>query len=247
MNHNETQDTERKDKSEWEIIEEEIQKAPEIFRWQIKVDSARSGKFGRKIQNGMAIIMFVLALFFGWMAVRGDNWTGFWVVGGAGVLMTFFVRFLWMADSEYNFLLTEKGIYYTQQQIIPEIAYKIVRVSAWVGIGVCVLAAALVGPLAFVGAGAFALMSFNMTNFSSSISDLGILFKGNYTIIHLEDQEVIELFTDALDYHYMGTIFCKNEQKDELFQSMQSVLGHVDIVGVKRFKDIGKYMDSLVD
>ncbi|TMX65474.1 hypothetical protein DA090_11515, partial [Photobacterium damselae] len=43
----------------------------------------------------------------------------------------------------------------------------IVRYSAWVGCGICLFAAILVGPIAFVGAGGAALLSFQMTNFRS--------------------------------------------------------------------------------
>src|SRR5690606_31501584 len=46
---------------------------------------------------------------------------------------------------------------------VPEIFYKATRGMAYIGIVVCVIAALMVGPLAFVGAGAFALLSFKMT------------------------------------------------------------------------------------
>ncbi|WP_261887448.1 hypothetical protein [Vibrio aerogenes] len=113
------------DMPEWESLEKEIKKSKEIYRWQIRVDSVRSDKFGRYFQNGMAISMIILALFFGWLAVRGDNWTGFWVIAGAGILMTCFVRFLWMADNLYHYKLTDKGILYTQRQVIPDVTYSI--------------------------------------------------------------------------------------------------------------------------
>ncbi|KJF92055.1 hypothetical protein UB39_22100, partial [Photobacterium angustum] len=64
------------------------------------------------------------------------------------------------------------------EDIIPEIAYTIVRRSAWVGCAICVFAAIFIGPIAFVGAGGAALMSFGMTNFRPKPFKNQCLFDG---------------------------------------------------------------------
>ncbi|MBD8513388.1 hypothetical protein IFO68_11945 [Photobacterium sp. CAU 1568] len=73
--------------------------------------------------------------------------------------------FLFDADYDYKGQITPKGIIIQKTERVPEIFYKATRGMAYIGIVVCVIAALMVGPLAFVGAGAFALMSFKMTGF----------------------------------------------------------------------------------
>ncbi|MEL6117970.1 hypothetical protein P0Y67_22515 [Photobacterium sp. SP02] len=73
--------------------------------------------------------------------------------------------FLFDADYDYKGQITPKGIIIHKTERVPEIFYKATRGMAYIGIVVCVIAALMVGPLAFVGAGAFALLSFKMTGF----------------------------------------------------------------------------------
>ncbi|MDO6583688.1 hypothetical protein Q4491_20300 [Photobacterium sp. 2_MG-2023] len=73
--------------------------------------------------------------------------------------------FLFDVDYNYKGQITPKGIIVQKTERVPEIFYKATRGMAYIGIVVCVIAALMVGPLAFVGAGAFALLSFKMTGF----------------------------------------------------------------------------------
>ena len=84
-----------------------------------------------------------------------------------GSLMYPWSRYLLNADKRHYYAINKYGMYSTSEQIISEIAYTIVRRSAWVGCAICVFAAIFIGPMAFVGAGGAALMSFTMTNFRS--------------------------------------------------------------------------------
>ncbi|MUK38269.1 hypothetical protein GNP82_11955, partial [Aliivibrio fischeri] len=87
-----------------------------------------------------------------------------------GLIMTFVIRYLFLADEHICFYLTKKGIHFTTEQIIPEMAYKVMRGFAWFGVAVSFFAVTIIGPMAFVGAGACALLSFKMTGFESKIS-----------------------------------------------------------------------------
>ncbi|NAX46628.1 hypothetical protein CAG70_06395 [Photobacterium halotolerans] len=73
--------------------------------------------------------------------------------------------FLFDVDYDYKGQITPKGIIIQKTERVPDIFYKATRGMAYIGIVVCVIAALMVGPLAFVGAGAFALLSFKMTGF----------------------------------------------------------------------------------
>ncbi|WP_237733846.1 hypothetical protein [Vibrio fluvialis] len=74
-----------------------------------------------------------------------------------------------MADRHFRYNLTSVGVFYTEQVAVPDSAYTFVRGFAWVGIAVCIVALFLIGPLAFVGVGGCALLSFGLTKFSPEI------------------------------------------------------------------------------
>ncbi|PSW23952.1 hypothetical protein C9J19_20480 [Photobacterium phosphoreum] len=95
-----------------------------------------------------------------------------------GSFMCPWYRYLINADKRHYYVINQYGMYSTSEQIIPEIAYTIVRRSAWVGCAICVFAAIFIGPMAFVGAGGAALMSFTMTNFRSVPHKSQCLFDG---------------------------------------------------------------------
>ncbi|WP_297486167.1 hypothetical protein [uncultured Photobacterium sp.] len=95
-----------------------------------------------------------------------------------GSLMYPWSRYLLNADKRHYYAINKYGMYSTSEQIISEIAYTIVRRSAWVGCAICVFAAIFIGPMAFVGAGGAALMSFTMTNFRSVPHKSQCLFDG---------------------------------------------------------------------
>ncbi|KDM93258.1 hypothetical protein [Photobacterium galatheae] len=86
-----------------------------------------------------------------------------WVI--SMVIMIPVNYFLFDADYDYKGQITPKGIIIQKTERVPEIFYKATRGMAYFGIGVCLIAGLMMGPLAFVGAGAFALLSFKMTGF----------------------------------------------------------------------------------
>ncbi|MBD8513389.1 hypothetical protein IFO68_11950 [Photobacterium sp. CAU 1568] len=101
---------------------------------------------------------------------------------GGGVLMFFPVcYFLFYTDYDYKGQITPKGIIIQKTERVPDIFYKATRGMAYIGIVVCVIAALMVGPLAFVGAGAFALMSFKMTGFHKQPKVLVYPFLESFT------------------------------------------------------------------
>lgn len=65
-------------------------------------------------------------------------------------------------EQQLHHHITAKGIYYTEQDDIPDIAFTIMRGVGWFGCIACVLAAGLLGPAAFIGAGASALLAWKI-------------------------------------------------------------------------------------
>ncbi|TMX51623.1 hypothetical protein DA099_08330 [Photobacterium damselae] len=133
---------------------------PPVYEWELIVNPDSSRTKGTIISFIIFVLVGVLFLLIGfsWLAL---------VPIVVGAFMSPWYRYLLNADKRYYFAINQYGMYSRNEQIIPEIAYTIVRYSAWVGCGICLFAAILFGPIAFVGAGGAALLSFQMTNFRS--------------------------------------------------------------------------------
>ncbi|HHW4402647.1 TPA: hypothetical protein ACUNCG_003283 [Aeromonas hydrophila] len=75
-----------------------------------------------------------LILIGAWLASGDDmislGW-GFIVMGGG---LALYFRYLVMADKDYHYRLTSEGLIAIYQDAIPDVAYKIVRGLAWLGV-----------------------------------------------------------------------------------------------------------------
>lgn len=67
-----------------------------------------------------------------------------------GLIMTTVIRYLFLSDNQYCYFLTQKGIHFTIEQVIPEMAYKVMRGFAWFGMAVSFLAVTIIGPMALL-------------------------------------------------------------------------------------------------
>ncbi|WP_077774760.1 hypothetical protein, partial [Salinivibrio sp. MA427] len=192
-----------------------------------------------------SISFAVLFLLFLWSVI--DELTvdtpEFWVLFFFMAMMVLVSRYLLSPDKHYCYHLTSLGIYYTEKDMIPDVAYQVVRGFAWVGIVVCIIAAFMLGPLAFVGAGGFALMSFGMTNFRPSIDNHYILISERTVVFDLENDGVLSLEAAEQDVHaYGGNIFTTTlDQKQELLATLRSLFPRIEFVKIKRLKDQYKH------
>lgn len=81
------------------------------------------------------------------------------------IFMTLFFIFFGSADIKRIYKFTKNGILTEQADVVPEYAYKCIRMIGRVGVVVCLISVVFVGPMAFIGAGASALLSFKLVNF----------------------------------------------------------------------------------
>lgn len=194
--------------------------------------------------NYSPIIRWFLALFIGLflptilvIVSNTSIWSaGFWlcfILAAMGVLIT---RYLFIPDKHRCYHLTSLGIYYTQQDMIPEGAYKFVRGFAWVGIAACIIAAFIIGPLAFAGAGAFALISLGMTNFQPTVDKFCVLIDERSVAFDLINHGVVSFAIPEKGAHaFSGDIYLSTlEQKEELLSHLKSMFSHLEIVKIKR-------------
>lgn len=201
--------------------------APIIYEWSLRVPPFF-------VHSVLAVIMPVIASLLGLMAALDTNSpTPFFVGTVLGVAFGFFIRYLWMADKHYHYQLTPIGIRYTTQDAIPEVAYKIVRIFAWVGVVVCILAVGVLGPLAFVGAGGMALLAFGMTNFSSQIRKAHICYVDDFRVNILKKRDMFSLENYPSECYQSGSIFCKAGEVELILDKIQS---SINITSVKEVK-----------
>jgi hypothetical protein len=200
---------------------ESLSKQPVIFSWTTQ----RENKEEKKISITTSSFIFLLALssfiFFNDPIGKYGFTVGLLCVG----LLIFFMSYFWgAADDYYEYNLTQQGIYYTHTQLVPEIVFKFVRGISYVGILVCIVAGAILGPAIFFGAGVFALMSFGMTNIKPSVSNTVVCFiSDSYLIKHVKDQGAINIFGQPFDVLSFSNLYCNLDEKNSLWIGLTKI------------------------
>ncbi|HIF9544847.1 TPA: hypothetical protein ACX6S8_001017 [Photobacterium damselae] len=204
---------------------ERLYATPPVYEWELIVNPDSSRTKG-------AIILFIMTALVGSLLI-GFRFALVPIVVGA--FMSPWYRYLLNADKRYYFAINQYGMYSTEEQIIPEVAYTIVRYSAWVGCGICLFAAILIGPIAFVGAGGAALLSFQMTNFRSVSYKSQCLFDDYVRLINFREND----YTLCTQNQQAG---CKLIIPESKFEAIINVIRQYNDNVEEEFMDI--YKDS---
>ncbi|WP_076589139.1 hypothetical protein [Vibrio ostreicida] len=93
----------------------------------------------------------------------GSEWEGMAIVITFDVLIGIYFFYTMNPKVEQVVTLTEKGVIVSELEMVPEFFYAALRYSGYFTIGVSLVALLVIGPMAFAGAGAGALMAFKMT------------------------------------------------------------------------------------
>lgn len=151
--------------------QKKVREAPTLHEWNIRVETP----FVWLVISIPVGIMMSIGI---WLVYSDDDASWAHIIMGA--IVAAFTRYLWLADKNYHYRLTTEGIIVTYQDAIPEAAYTIVRGLAWLGVVVCVVAVAILGPLALVGAGGMALFAVFFTDFKSEVSEHETMFRKDW-------------------------------------------------------------------
>ncbi|MEF1286016.1 hypothetical protein QTN94_19390 [Vibrio sp. M250220] len=227
-----------------ESLKEQLYNAEVAYSWEHK-GSSIIGKHGHLINWGTSILICYSLFGFFWFVLDGltvDS-LAFWGLFALTTMMMLASRYLYLPDKLRCYHLTSIGIHYTEQDMIPEVAYKIVRGFAWVGIVVCVIAVLLLGPLALVGAGAFALMSFGMTNFKPTVDKCCLLIDDRSVVFNLINDNVLSFtIPEKGQMGYKGLIFTSTlEEKQALLNNLYSLFHELEVIKIKRLNDQFKH------
>ncbi|MGL4577307.1 MAG: hypothetical protein ACRCVP_00085, partial [Shewanella xiamenensis] len=183
------------DKDELEQLKANLHSSEVIYQWDSVAYGERRAEIFRVFGAISAgIVPLWPFIFFADIQFNSKEFWGFIGFSLAGMAAA---RYLFMPDHRYCYSLTQAGIHYTDQEVIPDAAYTFVRGFAWVGIAVCLLALAVVGPLAFVGAGGFALLAFGLTNFHPTVHQKDVYFADQLIVFDPIKEKMVKLNSES--------------------------------------------------
>ncbi|WP_417884484.1 hypothetical protein [Vibrio rumoiensis] len=209
-----------------------------IYEWEA-IYPAIVGKNGKLIRFCIgALPMLIVGMLLTWFVIVEDAYIMLLPIYSALILAFYFVYCLQLSDNKCRYQLTQKGVITYTQQNIPESVYGFFRGFAWFGIGVCAVAAAVVGPAVFVGAGAFALMSFAFRDFKPKVDKRNYLFWGEVKIYDIYDENNI-MFVSSAPINCGDTkLFYNNEDiKNIIISNLYMILKQPDFLRVKTSND----------
>ncbi len=195
-----------------------VREAPTIHEWEIRVRESFVPVF-ILLLIGMPILIGAVML---WNS-SSNGWV-FIIVGGG---MFPYLRYLVMADKHYHYRLTTEGLITTYQDAIPEMAYTIVRWLAWLGVVVCVMAMAVLGPLALVGAGGMALFAVFFTNFEKKVSVEYTVFNKDkaYVVKVVKKRNLIRFDIIPFSWFEFSYLYCNEGELYKILSSLMKELG----------------------
>ncbi len=194
-----------------------VREAPTLHEWGIRVETP----FVWLIISIPVGIMMSIGI---WLVYSDDD--AGWAPIIMGAIVAAFTRYLWLADKNYHYRLTTEGLITTYQDAIPEMAYTIVRGLAWLGVVVCVMAMAVLGPLALVGAGGMALFAVFFTDFKREETVEYTRFnKEKINIIKVARKAAFVQFeTVPFGYSGFANFYCYKNDMNKILFSLLSLL-----------------------
>lgn len=213
----------------------ELQKEPVLYEWYI--DHTPRAAWSSSLLMGGVCWLIALMVF-----INSDSqnpWPLIWVLLILGVWGVIFSRYLTDPNQLYHYRMTIKGIYYTQQDKIPEVAYTIMRGIGGLLIVGSIIAVGLVGPLALAGAGAGAFLAFKITNMKPRIRHYGCIFKGSGEISvfgKLCGMEIMEIPYSGGEY---ALVFSKPEEYQRVLGDITRALPQYKVIEAASRKDFG--------
>lgn len=195
-----------------------IREAPTIHEWEIMVRESFVPVF--------ILLLIGVPILIGAGMLWNSSSNGWVFIIVAGIMLPYF-RYLVMADKHYHYLLTTEGLITTYQDAIPEMAYTIVRGLAWLGVVVCVMAMAVLGPLALVGAGGMALFAVFFTNFEKKVSVEYTVFNKDkkYVVKVVKNRGLIRFDIIPFSWFEFSYLYCNEGELYEILSSLMKELG----------------------
>jgi hypothetical protein len=214
----------------------ELQKEPVLYEWQI--DHTPRAAWSSSLLMGGVFWLIALVTF-----INGNShnaWSSLWFFLIFGVISVFYSRYLTDPNQLYHYRMTAKGIYYTQQDKIPDMAYTIARGIGGLLIVGSIIAVGLVGPLALAGAGAGAFLAFKITNMKPKINHFGRYFhSGDGTFSTFRSGHSIKIESVPFKIKNFCVVHCLPENFDTIYNFMKKQLPQFEEMEVLSRKEFG--------
>ena len=169
-----------------------ISQAPTLFSWECTPPR------DRVMDSGIIGIPITFGIVFGLLSA--DIRWGLLIFALMAPTAAF-LYFTGFHPKTYRYDLTKEGIRYTIEENVPDAVFTFVRTSAWIGAGICVLAVFVVGPIAFVGAGAAALGAFSFTGFKKKTAHRNeVVYQYLFIRRHLASMEISIISSDNSEF-----------------------------------------------
>lgn len=211
-------------------LKESIWNAPVIYEWDaVEQSTSEVGIFAIAF---FSIIIPVICYYF--LSENIFNVLVFFV--GSIFFMYPYTRFLLMPDEKNHYQLTSIGIRYTSKKDIPDFVYTGVRYIAWGGVLLSVFAIAIMGPLALVGAGGFALLAVGFVNYKPSVEYHSVLFKNKVSVKQCKKRNVISIESIPRHVSYSRNIYT-NDDYNIFYRKLS------EIVVVDKYEEVKSMSD----
>ncbi|MGN5152377.1 hypothetical protein ACTG23_21565 [Aeromonas enteropelogenes] len=213
----------------------ELQKEPVLYEWHI--DHTPRAAWSSSLLMGGVFWLIALVTF-----INGNShnaWSSLWFFLIFGVISVFYCRYLTDPNQLYHYRMTAKGIYYTQQDKIPEVAYTIMRGIGGLLIVGSIIAVGLVGPLALAGAGAGAFLAFKITNMKPEVHHYGCIFKGTGEISIFREIRGIKVWGLPAETGEYGLIFTRPNEYDKVLGDITNALPEYKVIEAATRKEFG--------
>ncbi|GAA4494773.1 hypothetical protein [Pseudaeromonas paramecii] len=213
----------------------ELQKEPVLYAWEI--DHAPPYAWSSSLLMGAVYWTIGLGFFiFDDRHVAGQLTLFFMVLG---LISVFYCRCLTDPNQLYHYRMTAKGIYYSQQDNIPAMAYTIARGIGWLLILVSLIAMGLVGPLALAGAGAGAFLAFKITKMKPRIRHYGCIYKGSGEILFFGKVYGVEIMEIPASGGEYAVIFNQPKEYDKVLRDIIQALPQYKVIEAATRKEFG--------
>ncbi|ACH67212.1 conserved hypothetical protein [Aliivibrio fischeri MJ11] len=154
------------------------------------------------------------------------------------IFMTLFFIFFGSADIKRIYKFTKNGIVTEQADVVPEYAYQCIRMIGRVGVVVCLIAVVFVGLMAFVGAGASALLSFKLVNFRLKPMMFETLYFDESVIFKANKENYIDITPNSTLFLSLDSIFCNKDNVDDIFNTLREFYPNGHFYEVEEEDDI---------
>jgi hypothetical protein len=208
-----------------------LQQEPVLYQWMVTYLNPDKRLMG----GGVFLVFMVIAIAMG-TSGKEIATQSFVIFSCFAVVMGAYVWFLICASKIYHYHITSKGIYYTVQDDIPEIAFTIMRGVGWFGCIACVLAAGLLGPAAFIGAGASALLAWKIKDMRpKNIEDVALFSTGHGVMKIFKEKECVTLFSK--DVHGFINIYYLPGECDKVLKLIYPYMDTYEVHEVSSWRD----------